>query len=99
MARDGGLRERREAAAQRRRNILALHREAAHMELVDDCLAPRRRWPAILPPSVGRIDHCAFGDAARVVAPVEAQIRLLAADAIAMMRVAPSQPADQGLGV
>ena len=63
------------------------------MGLVDDGVFPWRLRAAFARPGVRRIDHHGFAHVAGVVAPVERQILLLAAGAIAEMRIAPGKNA------
>ena len=86
--------ESRVRAAILRRHIGMLHREAAHVHLVDDRVVPRRTRTAVIAPGERRIDHLALRHAQRVVAPVERQIASLTADAIAEVRVGPRQRTD-----
>src|ERR1700682_5225412 len=74
-------------------------RDPAHMQLEDDRLFPRDLRTAILTPSKGGFDNPTFRDLARIVAPVEREIRALATDAVAKEGIAPPQPAVQRPGV
>ena len=53
----------------------------------------------LLAPGVGGLDDPAFGNKARIVAPVDCQILARAADAIAKYRVGPAQPAMKRLRI
>ena len=65
----GGVREPGVRAAQPLRNTGVTHREAAHMQFVEDGIRPRRLGPAVVLPFVGAAlvpgvlaDHDALGD-------------------------------------
>ena len=86
-------------AAQRRRHGVIAHREAAHVQLVDQGVVPRRSGRAVVVPIEGRIDHLALGHRGRVVAPVEGEVRALRADLVAEVGVGPAQRASRGPGI
>ncbi len=92
-------RESRIGAAILRRHIGMLHREAAHVHLVDDRVVPRRAGMLVIAPGECGIDHLALRHAERVIAPVERQIAPRTADAIAEVRVRPRQLTDDRLRV
>ena len=84
-------------AAQARRHVLALLREALDVGLVDDGVLPGNVGAQHLAaaPVEGLVDHDGLRHAARIVAPVERQILARAAGAVGEMRVAPHQPAGE----
>jgi hypothetical protein len=76
-----------------------LHREAAHVQLVDHHFVPRHHRTPITAPGKGWIDHLALGHASCAVAPVERQIGALVAYRVAEQSVTPAHGADDALGV
>src|SRR5207237_109944 len=73
--------------------------DPANMQLEDDRLFPGDLRTAILAPSEGGLDDPAFRDLAGIVTAIERQIRPLTPYAVAKQRIAPPQPAVQGLGI
>ena len=96
-------RRRRQAAigtAQVRRHILARLGQAFDMRLVDDGVFPGDGGAHLAPaPVEGFVDHDRLRHAARIVAAVEGEVLACAPGAIAEMRVAPHQAADEPLGI
>ena len=86
-------------AAMRRLDIGVLDRDAAHVQFEDDRLFPWGLGAAILTPGEGGLDHPAFWNIARIVAPIERQILARAAEPITEHRVAPAEPPLKRLGV
>ena len=98
--RDRGVRgQSAEKAARIVRDVLAAHRQALDVRLVDDRLMPGVFGPAVVAPGEGRINHHRLEHPARIVAPIERQIEPRAAGAVAEMRVAPHEGTDQALGI
>ncbi len=87
-------REPRVGAAQRRRHVGMLQREAAHVEFVDHHVVPRHVGAAVVAPGERRIDDLALRHRMRAVAAVERQVGAPVADRVAEQRVAPAQRAD-----
>ena len=69
-----------EGAAMLRIDAGMNHRDPAHVQLENDRLFPRDLRPVLLAPGKGRLDDPAFGDIARIVAPVDRQILARAAE-------------------
>ena len=55
-------------------DVGVLHRDAAHLQLDDDCFFPWGLGAPVLAPGKGRFDHPALRDVARIVAPVKRQV-------------------------
>ena len=81
-------------AAQVRRHVLALLRQALDVGLVDDGVFPGDVGADFAAaPVEGLVDHDRLRHAARVVAAVEGKVLARAAGAVGEMRIAPHQPA------
>src|SRR6516164_9068185 len=97
---DYGLRrETAERAAPGGRHILTLLGEALDLGFVHDCVFPTDCRVALFTPGEGFIDDHRLRHSARVVAPVEREVRAGAAGAIAEMRIAPDQTAHDPFGI
>jgi hypothetical protein len=86
-------------AAQAFGDVFAPLRQPFDMRLVHDRVGPRNGRAPLAAPGERLVDHHPFRYAAAIVAPVERQVRPRTADAVAEIRVGPSQPAHQPLGV
>jgi len=89
----------RVGAAQRGRHVGVGHGEAAHVHLTDHHVLPRDHGAAVVTPGEGRFEHAALGHERRAVAAVERKVLALAADRVAVERVAPAQLAHQVLRI
>ena len=76
-----------------------LHGEAAHVHLVDHHVLARDVRRPVRAPGEGGLQHAALGHEGGAVAAVEGQVLALAADGVAIERVAPAQLADRILGI
>ena len=87
-------------AAQVRRHVLALLRQALDVRLVDDGVFPGDVGAHLAAaPVEGLVDDDGLRHAARIVAPVEREVLARAAGAIGEMRVAPHQPSGEPPGI
>ena len=87
------------AAARLGRNVGAPLGEAFDVGLVDDRVFPGDARALLVRPSMRDVDDHRLVHVARIVAPVEGQVLLLAAGAVAEMRVVPGEVAGQPLAV
>ena len=81
-------------SSKRRRHVRMLHREAAHVQLVDHHFVPRNVGRAILAPGERGVDDLALRHRAGAVAAIEREVGALVADRVPEQRVAPLQRAD-----
>src|SRR5215469_4699614 len=81
-------------SAQRCWHFGMLNRESPHVHFIDDALVPRRVWRTVGAPSERMIHDHGLQHAGSAVATINGEISVLAADAIAEMRIAPFQFAD-----
>ena len=86
-------------AACRGRHIVALLRQPFDVRLVDDGVFPRRLRPRLVAPGMRHVDHHGLVHRAGIVAPVERQVLLLVAGAVAEMRIGPGEMAAELLAV
>lgn len=89
----------RKGAALGRQQIVAQHRCAAHVHLVDHRARPRRVGPHIVAPVERLVRHHGLGAGGCAVAPVERQIGAGGVQAIAEQRIGPAQRAHQAAGI
>src|SRR6202034_319190 len=73
--------------------------DPADAELQDDRFFPRDLRAMLLAPSESRFDDPAFGDVARIVAPIDRQVLARAAEAVAEIGVGPAQPSVQRFSI
>ncbi len=99
VARDGGCGETGHRPAKLLRNLQVEHRVAAHVQLVDHRLVPRRPRRAVVAPGEGVVHHDAFRHAARIVAAIEGEVRARASDAVAEVGLVRQEGAAQRLGI
>ena len=83
------------------RNFRVANGESLDVGLVDDALVPFAAGAPVAAPGKGGVHHLTFGQPSGVVAPVEAEVGVARADAVAEMRVCPFQIAHEisGIGV
>jgi hypothetical protein len=89
----------REGAAELLGHLRMLHREAAHVGLVEHGLGPGHAQRIGLRPLEARVDHHALGHQRRAVALVEAQVAVGMAHGVAEQLGAPLQRPHVGLGI
>ena len=87
------------SAAHSLRHVLALLRQAFDVRFVEDRVLPGVLRPPLVGPGVRHVHDHRLVHVAGVVAPVERQVRLLVAGAIAEMRVGPCELAGELLAV
>src|SRR5262249_26087979 len=88
-----------EVATMLRINFGMHHREAAHVQFIDDRLPPWDSWRGGVAPREGGLDHPAFPPEKCTVAPGGAEILPRAADPITDNHTPPLQLSAQRLGV
>jgi hypothetical protein len=76
-----------------------LHREAAHVRLVDHHVRPGDVRRLVVAPGEGRVDDPALGHAGGVVTTVEGKILVAVTNLVTEMGIAPAHLADDILGV
>ncbi len=92
--------QRRGGAAQRLAQVLALHRDAAQVGLVDDAVGPGgARRLAVAPVEWQVLDHHGLGHGRRAVAPVQGQVGAGVVQAVAEQRIAPVDRTGELAGV
>src|SRR5215467_9046889 len=94
-----GLDEGAVCAAQVDRQVGAQLCEAFEVRLVDDSVFPCAVRAALVWPGVRYIDDDGLVHVARIVAPIEGEVRQLMASAVGKMRVGPGEMSGEPLAV